>query len=132
MNNNYADMDKYDQNVSISVLKNTVKVFCEDRDWDQYHNPKDLAVAIITEASELLELFRFKTQDDMVAMMDNPDKRIKIADELSDIFYFILRFSEKYDYDLTREFFRKMTENEKKYPVDKFKGSNKKYSEAGE
>lgn len=124
-----VNIEKSDKNTTIINLKNYVKDFCNERDWDQFHNPKDLAIAIITEASELLEMFRFKTPDDIMNIMDNPDKRLKIADELADIFYFILRFSEKYDYDLTSEFYRKMIQNANKYPVDKFKGSNKKYSE---
>lgn len=123
-------MNKHQDNkTQISKLKDIVKEFCEQRDWDQYHDPKDLAIAIITEASELLELFRFKTKDDMERMLADPKKRNEIADELADVFYFILRFSQKYGFDLTSEFMRKMGENDKKYPVEKFTGSNKKYSE---
>lgn len=118
-----------DNDTHISVLKNIVKEFCEERDWDQYHDPKDLAIALITEASELLEIFRFKTQEDMERMLCDPAKRKEIADELADVFYFILRFSQKYGFDLSSEFIRKMGENGKKYPADKFAGSNKKYSE---
>lgn len=118
-----------DNDTQISILKNIVKEFCEQRDWDQYHDPKDLAIAIITEASELLEIFRFKTHDDMEQMLCDPGKRKEIADELADVFYFILRFSQKYGFDLSSEFIRKMSENGKKYPVEKFLGSNKKYSE---
>lgn len=121
---------KYTDNTTdINNLKNIVKEFCEERDWDQFHCPKDLAIAIITEASELLEIFRFKTPDDIDKMLNDPAKRQDIANELSDVFYFILRFSQKYNFDLSSEFIRKMAENERKYPTEKFKGSNKKYSE---
>ncbi len=126
MNTNRA---KLDSQINISVLKEEVKKFCELRDWDQFHNPKDLAVAIITESSELLELFRFKTNSECEEMLRDEKKRQNIADELSDTLYFLLRFAQKYDIDLTSEFLRKMDSNEVKYPVEKFRGSNKKYSE---
>ena len=118
-----------DESTSIQSIKETIREFCEERDWGQFHNPKDLAIGIMTEAAELLELFRFKTQVDMDFIMNDPDQRQKVGQELADILYFLIRFSEKYEYDLTRQFYQKMAENEKKYPVDRFKGSNKKYSE---
>lgn len=106
-----------------------VKKFCEERDWDQYHNPKELSIGIVTEASELLDHFRFKSDEEMEHMLDDEKKREEIADELADILYFVLRFAQKYNFDLTEEFMRKMSINEMKYPVDKFRGSNKKYTE---
>ena len=120
---------KLDNQTSISDLKEEVIKFCELRDWEQFHNPKDLAVAIITEASELLELFRFRSELECEELMKDEGKRKVIADELSDTLYFILRFAQKYDIDLTSEFYRKMKSNEAKYPVEKFRGTNKKYSE---
>lgn len=119
-----------DEKMLISELKAIVKEVCEARDWDQFHNPKDLSIGIVTEAAELIEHFRFKSQEEMMEMMEDSDKRTAISEELSDILFFILRFAQMYDIDLTKEFLRKVSLNEKKYPVDKFKGSNKKYSEA--
>lgn len=123
------NIDKSDNQAHIKDLKEEVKKFCEMRDWDQFHNPKDLAVAVITEASELMEIFRFKSDAECEEMLRDELKRQKIADELSDVLYFILRFAQKYDFDLTSEFYRKMQSNEEKYPSEKFRGSNKKYSE---
>ena len=111
-------------------LLTMVQKFCEDRDWDQYHNPKDLSIGIVTEAAELIEHFRFKSIAEMEHMLKDSSKREKIAEELADILFFILRFAQKYEFDLTKEFIRKMSINESKYPIDKFKGSNKKYTEA--
>ncbi|MBB6697781.1 nucleotide pyrophosphohydrolase [Clostridium algidicarnis] len=91
-------------------LKNTVKKFCNDRDWEQFHNPKDLTIGISTEVNELLSLFRFK-------------------DEMADIFFFSLRFAQLYNIDLSGALERKMEKNNKKYSVEKFRGSNKKYSD---
>ena len=119
-----------DDKVLISEMKAIVKEFCEARDWDQYHNPKDLSIGIVTEAAELIEHFRFKSKMEMIDIMEDSDKRTAISEELSDILFFILRFAQMYDIDLSKEFLRKISLNEKKYPVEKFKGSNKKYSEA--
>ena len=127
--NKLMNKSNFDAETSIASLKEVVKKFCELRDWDQYHDPKELSIAIITEASELLEIFRFKTKEDMEQMFQDSEKRMKIADELSDVLYFLLRFSQKYNFDLANEFNRKMVENEMKYPIDLFKGSNRKYSE---
>ncbi|MDP1694487.1 MAG: nucleotide pyrophosphohydrolase [Candidatus Woesearchaeota archaeon] len=118
-----------DSKTNIQELKDKIKDFCDKRDWDQFHNPKDLAIGIITEASELLELFRFKSEQEMEAMFANQEKRVKISEELADILYFILRLAQKYNIDLTTEVHNKMAKNEKKYPIEKAKGSNKKYNE---
>ena len=103
--------------------------FCKERDWDQFHTPKDISIGIITEASELLEHFRFKTDEEMEQMLSDAGKRTAIAEELCDVLYFVLRFAQKYNFDISTEFVRKMSINEQKYPVEKSRGSNKKYME---
>jgi len=116
-----------DEKTTIGNLKNLVKTFCEDRDWDQYHNPKDLAIGIITESSELLELFRFKSDKEVIDIFANENKKQEVMNELADVLYFILRFAEKYQIDLSSEFHKKMSENNKKYPIEKCKGLSRKY-----
>jgi NTP pyrophosphatase (non-canonical NTP hydrolase) len=118
-----------DSQTKIQELKEKVKAFCDARDWAKYHGAKDLAIGLITESSELLELFRFKSQQEIEAMFSDLSKRQEIAEELADSFYFVLRFAERYNIDLSIELQKKMSENEKKYPVEKSKGSNKKYDE---
>ena len=118
-----------DLEATVADLKDIVREFCENRDWDKYHNAKDLAIGIITEASELLEFFRFKDDIEIQTLMNDNEKLKEISHELADIFYFILRFSQKYDIDITKAFESKMKVNEAKYPIDKAKGSNKKYNE---
>jgi NTP pyrophosphatase (non-canonical NTP hydrolase) len=118
-----------DEDATISELKETVKRYCEERDWDQYHNPKDLAIAVITEAAEMLEPLRFKTDRQMIEMMKDPVAKGEIGEEMADTLYFLLRFAQKYDIDLADAFEKKMEKNRKKYPVEKSKGSNKKYDE---
>ncbi|WP_235840253.1 nucleotide pyrophosphohydrolase [Citrifermentans pelophilum] len=114
--------------MSIEDLKTSVKTFCEDRDWDQFHGPKDLAIGVITEASELLEHFRFLSDEQAMVLLNNPEEKEEIEDELADVFFFLLRFSQRFDIDLTQALVRKMEKSDKKYPVEKSKGKNTKYT----
>jgi len=114
---------------NINQMLEIVKKFCEDRDWDQFHNPKDLAIGLSTESNELLDLFRFKSKEQMQEMMNNPEKRERISEELSDIFFFLLRFSQMYDFDMRDGLLQKIQKNEEKYPIHKAKGKNQKYTE---
>ncbi len=116
-----------DNKTTITELKESFKDFCEIRDWAKYHSPKDLAIGLSIEASELLEHFRFKTKDEEYEILKN--KKEDIEDELSDILAYILRFAQMYDIDLSTSFENKLEKNNKKYPVEKVKGKNKKYHE---
>lgn len=118
-----------DSSTNIEQLKNIVKNFCKERDWDQFHNPKDLAIGISTESSELLELFRFKSDQEIEEMLKNSEFFNKVRYELADILFFVLRFSQKNEIDLTEALNKKIILNIEKYPISKFKGSNKKYNE---
>jgi NTP pyrophosphatase (non-canonical NTP hydrolase) len=118
-----------DESTTLSALKDKVKKFCEERDWDQFHNPKDLAIGISTEANELLEIFRFKSEKEMKEIMKNPEKRRKVGEELADVFFFLLRFAQINDFNLSDELEEKIRKNEERYPISKAKGSNKKYNE---
>ncbi|MBU2639082.1 MAG: nucleotide pyrophosphohydrolase [Nanoarchaeota archaeon] len=117
-----------DASTNIHELKEKIKKFCEDRDWDQYHGAKELAIGITTEASELLDIFRFKSEEEIEEMFKT-EKREHISEEMADTLYFLLRFAQKYNIDLTTELNKKMEKNHLKYPIDKSKGSNKKYTE---
>jgi NTP pyrophosphatase (non-canonical NTP hydrolase) len=117
-----------DSTTQISELKEIVRQFCEERDWDQFHSPKELAIGVSTEGSELLELFRFKSDEEVMQIVEHT-KRQQVAEELADVFYFVLRFAQKFNFDLSEEFHKKMRKNSERYPVHKSKGTNKKYSE---
>ena len=117
-----------DNKVTLEELKNKVKEFCEKRDWDQFHNPKELAIGISTEANELLQIFRFKSEEDMKNLMKS-DKRVEVEEELADVLYFVLRFAQMNNIDLSSAVSDKIEKNDKKYPVEKVKGCNKKYNE---
>jgi len=119
-----------DDNVArVADLKQMVKKFSEERDWDQFHNAKDLAIGIVTEASELLETFRFKSEKEVESMFENDSTAKNIRDELADIFYFALRLAQKYNIDVSKSLDEKIKDNARRYPVETAKGSNKKYTE---
>lgn len=117
-----------DNKMVFDALKEDVKLFCAEREWDQFHGLKDLSIGLTTEASELLELFRFKSDAECEAVMSGSGRQ-KAEDEIADVLFFVVRFAQKYNVDLTTAFQRKMEKNRAKYPVEKSRGSNKKYNE---
>lgn len=106
-----------DKSTSIAELKKIVQEFCEERNWDQFHAPKDLAIGAVTEASELLEIFRFLNRDEEMAAMKVPEKRQQMEDELADVLFFLLRFSQMYGFELSNCLRQKVIKNAKRYPV---------------
>ena len=117
-----------DSDTTVSDLQTTIEDFCNERGWEQFHNNKDLAIGMVTEASELLELFRFKSDEQILEMMSS-ERREDVVDELCDTFYFVLRFAQMNGIDLTEGLRSKMAKNAEKYPVSKAKGCNLKYDE---
>ncbi len=113
---------------SLQELSDIVRQFCEARDWDQFHTPKDLAIGVITEAAELLEHFRFQSHEQALALLSDPQKKEEIEDEIADVLFFLLRFSQRFDIELDRALQRKIEKSERKYPVEKAKGKNTKYT----
>lgn len=117
------------ENSTLGSMIDEIKQFCAERDWDQFHTPKEMAIGMITESSELLEIFRFKTETQCQEILKDAVGREKVADELADVFYFLLRFAERAHIDLPRAFAAKMEKNRSKYPIEKSRGSNQKYDE---
>jgi NTP pyrophosphatase (non-canonical NTP hydrolase) len=105
----------------LDVLLEALKKFRDERDWEQFHNAKDLALAINVESGELLELFLWKNVGE--------ENREKVKEELADIFAFTLLLSDKYGFDIEDIVLEKIRKNAEKYPVDKAKGTAKKYNE---
>ena len=105
----------------IKEITNKLIQFRNERDWEQFHNPKDLVLAISIESAELLELFLWKKAEDA-----NTDK---VKEELADIFSFAFLLAEKYGFDVKDIVLEKIKVNGVKYPVDKAKGTSKKYNE---
>jgi len=102
------------------IIQELIK-FRNDRNWEQFHNPKDLALAINIEAGELLEEYLWKKHEDA--------NREKIKEELADIFAYAFLLADKYDFDVKEIVLDKIEKNGKKYPVEKAKGTAKKYNE---
>lgn len=105
----------------ISQITEALIKFRNERDWEQFHNPKDLALAINVEAGELLELFLWKNAGEA-----NPEK---IKEELADVFAYAFLLAEKYNLDVKDIILEKVRKNGEKYPVEKAKGTAKKYNE---
>ena len=102
-------------------LRNNIKTFVKERDWEQFHNAKDLALALSIEAAELNECFLWKSHEE--AKVD------KVKDELADILIYAILFADKYGFDIPEIINEKVEKNAAKYPIDKAKGNAKKYTD---
>ncbi len=111
----------------IDDLKHKIRKFADDRNWDQYHSPKNLSMALIAECGELVEHFQWMTEEQSVNI--SAETLEEISHELADVFVYLLRLSDKLGIDLLEATHRKIALNEKKYPADKVRGSSKKYTE---
>ncbi len=110
----------------IEGLKMTIRDFCRDREWDQFHGAKDLAIGLVTEAAELLEIFRFQSPEQCDSLLSDETGRRAVADELADVFFFLLRFSDRFEFDLEEALRGKLKKNAERYPVSEFRGRNHK------
>ena len=115
------------QPTTLPDLQSAVQRFCEERDWDQFHGAKDLAIGVVTEAAELLEHFRFLDEGQVTAFLASPTQREAVEDELADVLFLLLRFAQCFDIDLAAALHGKMKKDAAKYPVAKAKGRNAKY-----
>jgi NTP pyrophosphatase (non-canonical NTP hydrolase) len=111
----------------LEELRARVRVFVADRDWERFHSPKNLAMALSVEASELVELFQWLTEEESAAL--DPARRARVADELADVLWFLVRLSDRLDIDLLEAAERKLAANAAKYPADRVRGRAKKYNE---
>jgi len=111
---------------SLDVLRARINAFVAERDWAQFHTPKNLAMAMIVEAAELVEQFQWDTPADSQVL--TPEKREAVSHELADTFVYLLRIAEVLQIDLIAAAHAKIDLNAKKYPVEKAKGSNAKYT----
>jgi dCTP diphosphatase len=112
---------------SLDELRTKVNAFVRERDWDQFHSPKNLAMAMIVEAAEVVEHFQWDTLDESKQMTE--ERRIQIGHELADTFVYLLRLAEVTGVDLIAASHQKIALNAMKYPVEKCKGSKAKYTD---
>jgi len=113
--------------MSQDELIQSIRQFCEERDWDQFHSIKDLAIGLSTESNELLQHFRFKDESQSIEYLNTHRKMIE--DECADVYYYLLRLCDVYQIDINIALDEKMKDNRKKYPIDLVKGKNLKYNE---
>ena len=111
----------------IETITAKIREFRDARDWAQFHNPKDMAIAISIEASELLEHFLWKNPEETASRVET--HRTKIEEEVADIAIYLFELADNLGIDLKSAMERKLARNAEKYPVEKAKGSNAKYSE---
>ncbi len=118
-----------DNTTTIAELKDLIQAFVNEREWGKYHNSKDIALAINVEAGELLELFEWVREKEIPALLDNPDKRRRLGEELSDIMILCLNLASVVGLDMADTMSKKLEVNRRKYPVHLVKGEYRKYTE---
>ena len=118
-----------DSTTTVADLKARVLAFVRERDWEQFHAPKNLSMALAAEAGELMEHFLWAAPEQSRAIAAEPAKRAKIAEELADVVIYALEFANVTGLDVAAAIETKMTANAKKYPVEKARGRSDKYTE---
>ena len=111
----------------IARFQKMVVAFRDARDWKQFHNPKDMALSLVLEATEVMEHFQWKTPEEVREYLK--EHKGEVAEELADVLHWVVLMSHDMNIDLGKAFEAKMKKNEKKYPVEKSKGKHTKYTE---
>ena len=111
----------------LTMLRDKLRAFAEARDWDQFHSPKNLSMALMVEAAELMEHFQWLTEAQSAGLP--PEVKRAVGEELADILLYLVRLSDKLGIDLREAALHKLEKNAVKYPADLVRGSAKKYSE---
>src|SRR5512135_3167454 len=106
-------------------LRDELRAFAAERDWDQFHSPRNLATALAVEAAELLEPFQWLTEEQSHALP--PETRAAVEEEMADVLLYLVRLADKLDVDLAAAARAKIVRNGEKYPVEKARGSSRKY-----
>jgi len=112
---------------NLKDLENKILAFRDERDWEQFHTPKNLAISLSLEASEVLEHFQWKTDEEVKEYIKTHKE--EIGDELGDVFNYLLLLAHATDIDIIEAAENKIVKSAQKYPIDKAKGSAKKYNE---
>lgn len=111
-----------DRETSLQQLKDVLTEFVDQRDWSQFHSPKNLSMSLAIEAAELMEHFQWITIEESRELVDDPEKRAAAAEELADVFSYTLALANVLGIDLTQTYLDKMQKNREKYPADAFRG----------
>jgi len=120
--------DKHDdRSVALVELRDALRRFAAERDWQRFHTPKNLAIALSVEASELLEHFQWLTEAESQSL--DATQLAGVREELADVFLYLVRLADRLDVDLVSAARDKLELNAKKYPADKARGSSRKYTD---
>tara|TARA_B100002051_G_scaffold68975_1_gene65469 strand:- start:223 stop:594 length:372 start_codon:yes stop_codon:yes gene_type:complete len=118
----WVDLIMSDKQTTISQLKSLIDSFVDERDWQQFHSPKNLSMSISIESSELMELFQWLSLEEAKEVMKAGETRENAIDEIADIIIYAIAFCNRNNIDISNAIKQKMEKNKKKYPADKFKG----------
>ena len=118
-----------DQTCTVDQLKDQIRCFVQERDWEQFHTPKDLAIGLAIEAAELLEHFRFQSETEITAKLADEAHLKNIGQELADVLYFVLLMCDRFGLDATATLREKLTISAAHYPVAQARGNNRKYNQ---
>ena len=113
--------------MDIELIKSRLKKFAEERDWEQFHTPKNITMALSVEVAELVEIFQWSNSGGLDEIED-PEIKAQIEREIADIFNYLIKLTDMLDIDLEKASLNKIEENDIKYPVNRFKGIAKKYN----
>ncbi len=119
----------HDGATTVAELRERVLAFVRERDWEQFHAPKNLSMALAAETGELMEHFLWSTPEQSRVVVQDPVKRHKIEEEIADVVIYALEFANMTGIDVSAAIERKLAVNAKKYPVEKSKGRSEKYNE---
>jgi NTP pyrophosphatase (non-canonical NTP hydrolase) len=117
------------KNVNIPRIHQEIESFIQERDWDQFHSVKNLAMALSVESSELVEIFQWMSEEKSNLIRNDEVVKNKLQDEVADVLFYLLRIAHKADIDLEEAVLQKIKKNAAKYPVEKSRGNSKKYNE---
>lgn len=111
-----------DRETTVSQLRELVRAFVEERDWRQFHTPKNLSMSLAIEAAELMEHFQWLTADESRSLADDRDKLTEVGEELADVLCYALALANELGLDVSQAIRDKMVKNARKYPAEKFRG----------
>lgn len=115
--------------IDLPRIQEEINHFVKERDWDQFHSVKNLAMALSVESSELVEILQWMSEEKSNLVKDDPVIKAKLQDEIADVFFYLMRITQKAEVDLETAILQKIKKNAEKYPVERARGNSKKYTD---
>src|SRR3989304_9516129 len=114
--------------MNIKLIQNKLDIFANERNWSQFHSPKNLSMALAAEAAELLEIFQWLTDDQSKGLINNDKEMLLVKEEIADVFIYLVRLADKMDIDIEKAVLDKMALNDQKYPIELANNNATKYN----